>query len=124
MAPRDATRRLGGGVSAAAYANISTAENSAAIINGQAIRHPIQLSMARARLLELIRRRPAPTPEPSPPRDWVRIPTTVATPQMLASLIGVTPRTIHYWRRGEHQPRWRNRRKLLLLQAMVRRARP
>jgi hypothetical protein len=97
-------------------------ENSPTNHPGQAITLPT-LAAVRARLVEVIGQKPAPAPEPSPARDWVRIPTTIATPRMIATVVGVTPRAVLYWRRGERTPRWRHKRKLLVLQAMVRRAR-
>jgi hypothetical protein len=81
------------------------------------------LADARARLLDVIRQKPAPVPAPRPARDWVRIPTSIATPRMIPTVVGVTSRAVLYWRRGERTPRWRHKRKLLMLQAMVRRAR-
>ena len=71
---------------------------------------------------EQIRFLPAPASELSPARDWVCISATVATTRMIAVLMGVTPRAVCYWRAGQRRPRWRHKRKLMMLQAVVRRA--
>src|SRR5688500_5854288 len=107
----------------AAQESSSAPEPSSAEHPGQVAVLPT-LADARARLLELIRQKPGLAPEPRPAHDWVRIPTTIATPRMIATVVGVTPRAVQYWRRGQRTPRLRHRGKLLVLQAMVRRARP
>jgi hypothetical protein len=109
-----------------------TAENSASSRSGQ-VRHPILLSMARARLLEQSQQRPEPKPEVTivdvrrQRRDrrrqctarWLK--TIPPHPSAVATVLGVSPRAVLYWRRGERAPTVGNWPKLAALYGLCRR---
>jgi hypothetical protein len=107
-----------------------TNENSASAASGQVTDLPT-LAAARARLIEVIRQKPAPEPRYYTARDaardaargrresavrWLRaIP---SHPTHVATVLGVTPRCVQYWRRGERAPTVKHWRQLGSLYAL------
>jgi hypothetical protein len=101
------------------------AEKSRAQPVTRQVSHPILLSMLRAR--------PEPKPEVTAhdERRWQRdarrkqavrwLRHVPSHPSAVAELIGVSPRAVMYWRRGERAPTIRNWSKIRALHALCRR---
>jgi hypothetical protein len=89
----------------------------------------------RARLLSAIQQRPAPQPAAKEPTlldvaEWQRRSRGLQAPALLRSIrdtrniagaLGVTARTVNYWRRGEHAPTPRHWVQLRALRAIINR---
>jgi hypothetical protein len=100
-------------------------ETTAPACARQATILPTTLADARARLLELIRRRPEP-PAIVDARWWQRnrrradaawVLQTIPNTTAVATAINVTPRTVQNWRHGNHAPTPRHWRQLRALHA-------